>query len=859
MATELDRTASLQSLADSTGLIYDRAVYPEKVIGQAWLISRGRVVTMASNVSNYTDAPWALIIKFPHPNLTYAVRTVTLHPDFNKREARDYYLAQARGPMPPPNFENDIATIALDSDLVAPEPERVEELNRALSVPFEISAQDMSGSMRGPEAMQVLQSAMSTGRSGLMTLVDQRNVPFARISIKHNRIVRAQFENLYNEIAMCELIQRHPPGKFALQPVDNYRWPADVPEIMTPPDQIIAEAMRRADELPRVIEMLGGPETRFDKATKLADFNSINPADRWVAERMWEVLDGYLPLGKVAERAGTDTYTTVKIIWDLATMGLIIPNQNPPFHSNGQLGPLLVPAQEMDIATWDTLTAMYLDPVSGGPTTVNGNFFGSAHVLTNKTLLHTAPIPRTVPSAAIFKDGKLVGIHAGPAYFNTGNAPPIPLQRMIWVGALNDLGARRLRNAEAAAEAADYADQDPQATSQRLSTLRNRPLTQETSKIIGAAATAGGAQQVGSQPYPEEEAGPLAKFSKKQIVMGGGAMFALGLVMMLGSMFAPHDAPAPAPQAAQQQETKKPEDPTKPTLPENHEDPDIGDTRAQELAMKLAGFDGKLPSSYKWKDTMKLTEPRESFGMHSEAKNTDILFIYWPNIAPMTPEGLARVGHKLPAYNNERYENRPDFSSPTDSPILWQASNYGATKDQKAGNFIIGVMPAPDPTKCIVWIARGATEGTAVPDLQYPSMVITQLMQQGKAAATAAAAKAKAAATAGGAAPAGDEQLATPEQLADYRKKLAGLIKANYKMPKPADEDADTNVGMSFSIDAAGGVGDLSLKPNTDEAFNRAIQKAVDASQPFPAPPHVKGKLQVSVHAEGANVTVEEQ
>lgn len=856
MATELDRTASLQSLADSTGLIYDRAVYPEKVIGQAWLISRGRVVTMASAVSNYTDAPWALIIKFPHPNLAYAVRTVTLHPDFNKREARDYYLAQARGPMPPPNFDNDIATLALDSDLVAPEPEKVEELNRALSVPFEISAQDMSGSMRGPESMQILQSAMSTGRSGLMTLVDQRNVPFARISIRQTRIVRAQFENLYNEIAMCELIQRTPPGKFALQPVDNYRWPADVPEISTPSDQIIAEAMRRADELPRVVEMLGGPETRFDKATKLADFNSINPADRWVAERMWEVLDGYLPLGKIAERAGTDTYTTVKIIWDLATMGLIIPNQNSMFHNNGQLGPLLVPAQEMEISTWDTLTAMYLDPVSAGPTTVSGNFFGSAHVLNNKTLLHTAPIPRNVQSAAVFKEGKLIGIHVGPQFFGGQNAPPVPLQRMIWIGALNELGAKRLRTAEAAAEAADYADQDPQATSQRLSTLRNRPLTQETSKVIGAAAAAAAATagQVGQQPYPEEDAGPLGKFSKKQIAMGGGAAFVAGLLMMMGSMLTPHGGPAPAAQPAPPQ-VKKVEDPAKPAIPENHEDPDIGDTRAQELGQKLAGFDGKLPASYKWKDTMKLTEPRESFGIHSEAKNTDILFIYWPNIAPMTPKGLARVGNRLPGYNNERINPVPDFYSPVESPVLWHAANYYPTKaDQKAQNFIIGVMPATDPTKCFVWIARGATEGTAVPDLQYPSIVIAQLMQQGKAAAAAT----KAGTTGGASSRAGDAELATPQQVADYRKKLADLIKQNYKMPK-AEEGADTNVGMSFTIDDAGGVTDLSLKPNADEAFNHAIQKAVDASQPFPAPPHVKGKLQVSVHADGSKVTVEDQ
>lgn len=842
MATELDRTASLQSLADSTGLIYDRAVYPEKVIGQAWLISRGRVVTLASAVSNYTDAPWALMIKFPHPNLTYAVRTVTLHPDFNKREARDYYLAQSRGPVPPISFENDIATLALDQDLTAPEPEKVAELNRALSVPFEISPQDMSGSMRGPEALQILQSALSTGRSGLMTLVDQRNVPFARISIRQTRIIRAQYENLFNEIAMCELVQRKPGGNFALQSVDNYRWPADIPEIGTPPDQIIAEAMRRESELPRVIEMLGGPEVRFMKATKLADFNSVNPADRWVAERLWEVLDGYLPLHKIPERAGTDTYSAVKMLWDFATMGLITHNPNLSFHNNGQLGPLLVPAQEMDISTWDPLTAMYLDPISGGPHMLSGNFFGSAHVLSNKSLLHTIPIAQGVNTAAIFKEGKLVALHSGPAYFRGPNAPPMALQKMMWVGALNDIGTKRLRTTEAAADE-DYPDADPQATSQRLSSLRNRSLTAETAKV-------GVPPEAGAAAYPEEETGPLAKFSKIQIAAGGGIMFAVGLLMMLGSMLMPHgNAPAPQPQPAQTAE-KTPE-PAKSAVPENTVDPDIGDTRAKELAEKLAGFGGNLPFTFKYKDTMKLTEPRESFGIVSEQKNTDILFIHWPNIAPSTPQGLLQISRKLPVYGAERISDRPEFTSGTEAPVQWVSGQY-ALGDKRA-NCIIGVFPATDPTRCIVFVARGAQEGTPVPDLQFPGIVIQQMVNQGKAAAHAT----KSGGANGSAAGGGDAAYATPAEMADYRKKLAGTIKANYKMPK-AEEDADTGVGMSFTIDASGAISDLALKPNSDDLFNRAIQKAIDASQPFPPPPRTRGKLQLLIHIEGTNVTVDE-
>ena len=62
-----------------------------------------------------------------------------------------------------------------------------------------------------------------------------------------------------------------------------------------------------------------------------------------VAERIWECLDGYVTLNKLPERVGSDTYSAMKMIWDLATMGLLAPNPNPPFHGNGQLGPMLTP------------------------------------------------------------------------------------------------------------------------------------------------------------------------------------------------------------------------------------------------------------------------------------------------------------------------------------------------------------------------------------------------------------------------------------------------------------------------------------------------------------------------------------
>jgi hypothetical protein len=850
MATELDRTTALQALADSTAFIIDRTVFPEKIVGQAWLISKGRIVTMASAVSNYADAPWALQIKFPHPGISYSVRTVTLHPDFNKREARDYYLAQAQSQLPPPVMENDIATLALDSDLTPPPPERVAELNRALAVPFEISPQDMSGSMRTGDIPAILQSVLSTGRSGLLTMIDARNIPFARIAVRQTRIARASYQNLFNEIAICELIYRQPSGSFAFQLVE-YRWPHDVPEVMTPTEQIMAEAMRRSDEIPRVMEMLGGSEVRFQRAMPLADFSTIPPQERWLAERLWEALDGYLPLGKVAERVCSDTYSALKMIWDLATMGLLGVNQSMVFHGNGQLGPLMVPAQELDLNTWDVLQGFYLDPISGSPIIMQGNFFGGAHVLTNKTLLHTIPVPSTVQGAIILKEGKFVGLHTGPYSLRGAlNPPPVALQRMMWVGSLNDLSTKRLRTAEvAAAEAAANAEA---AAQMPVDPAISQPLRV---KSIRGVAEPGTAEAVA--PPVEVETGPLARFSKTQVVGASGVVFALGLIMMVMSMFAGHSQqPSPPPTVSTTTDTTTNVATVSTATQTSTADTDIGDPAAAAIGKDMMGMT-RPPDSFKFKDTTKLTDPKRSFAVISEAKNLDVTFIEWPNPVPL--QDLEWVARHTPVYNlYRRDELKNEFTGNT-SHINWAASHYRAPdEDNAVFTAVVGSFPEEgNGSHCIVFVARPVAKGTNIPDISFPSNLIEECLAQRHAApATAAGNQGSKPTPDDGGASAGT---ATPEQLADYRRKLQALFKAEYHPPH-YELETNTKVGMKLKIDASGNLSDLELEPNPSDEFNQAFQRAITLAAPLPPPPKTKnGTYSIHVRAHANDITVEER
>jgi hypothetical protein len=848
MATELDKTTSLQTLADSTALIYDRAMTPEKVVGQAWLISKGRVMTTASAVSNYSEAPWALVIKFPHPDVTYGVRTVQVHPDFNKREARDQYLNQAHGSQVPICFDNDVATLALDTDLSPPPPEKIAELNRALSVPFEISPRDMSGSMRPGDLPSILQSAITTGRSGLLTMVDVRNIPFARIGIRQARITRVVFNDLFNEVALCELLYRKPTGNFAFQPADEYPWPADLHELSTTAEQIVAEGVRRSEELPRVIEMLGGLDIRFAKATKYADFSTIKPNERWIAERLWEVLDGFLPLNRVAERIGADTYSTIKMVWEFANMGLISPSQTRAFHSAGQVGPILVPAQDLELNCWDTITAFFLDPISSNPVQVSGNLFGPAKVLNNRTLLHTVTLPPGVTTAALIKDNKLIGIYSGTHSMRGGNVPPIGLNRMTWVGALNELGAKRLRTsevnaAEGVAEAVETPVEKDPTISQRIS-LRSR-----------AASMAAPAELPSIPLPPDEETGFLAKFTKQQLAMAAAGSLGLCFIMMLFGMFS-QPAPAPAPTATATSTATTTTTATSPTTTATSgatataEKTELGDEKAAQIAKEAFGLP-LPPSGFKFQDSSEKTQPKPSFKLVSEHKNLELMFIQWPNQAPVL--NLKLISKNPPFAEMNRASDYTDEFKGATPHVTYVGGHYYMGEKHELGMAATGVIPGKDPNKCIVFTAKPFS-GLTMGDLYAVANIIEEFVRI-NSANTETAADTKSADT-----PA-DAGLATPEQLTDYRKKLASLIQANYKQPKVAESSSDNKVGMLFTIDSEGKVSELQMKPNINEDYNKAFKRAYDASLPEipPAPRTKTGKYALQIMVEGPNVTVEEQ
>lgn len=818
MATVIDRP--VQALADVAAVIVDRTVIPEKVIGQAWVISKSRLVVLASTVAAYAETPWALLVKFPYPDLTYAVKAISLHPEFNKRAARDFYLSQTNELLPQsPIFENDIATITTEAEIPDLQPDKVQELNRALSLPLHISAQDLNGAMKAGETGNILQRALTSNRNGVLTFFDERKVPFARVLIKQGRLVRAVYENLQNEFAVCELMWRKPGGNFVLITGDNVSW-AQVPEITMATDQLAAEAVRRTQDLPRMLDALGGPNARYSKSRAQIDLSSINPQIRWVVERLWPNLDGFLPLTKLSDRLQVDTFTAIQALWEMKHLGLVVTATAEQFHRSGQLGSPLTPGHDIDLKFWDPLQAFYLDDLSMQPVMLQGNYFGSAHLLQVHTLLHTMQVPAKY-GAVILKEGRLVGLYNGKFNAPLQNPPPFPLGQMAWIGSLSDMSAKRMRTQ--VQELEEGSEDLPIVTSGRgtMTGIKSR------SSMQALQASSGSTEKLPSETPPppvSNEPEFLQKITKIQALGLGAGMFVLGFLMFVGSMMSPKPAPtALSTQPAANTKTASATSSSSQQVPVQAE--------SMKGALKIAGFKDTTIPPFVFVDTSSETAPKPSFGMEAEQANQKVLFCVWPNPAVNSAVDSNMTQPPFTPLRKSEFGKVFDKGS-TSHNFYWKVCRYW-NKDNKDTTAFVGAFPSRQADKSILVIAT-PLKGEGELDYKNTISVIERMFDDRLSQENSEQGSASA-------------ELASEEDIQKFREAAGAQIKQTYKAP--LDSDRANKCVVRFVIDAEGNVSKIELKYSSGmEDVDKALQKAIISKAPYLGVPKTKsGDLPMQV------------
>jgi hypothetical protein len=880
-----------QSYADATGFVVDRSFTPPKVLGQAFLVSKSRAVTCASVVFNYVEAPWALEVQFPHPDILLGVKSIALHNDFDKRAARTWYLAQTGVYGEQLSQSNDMASLVLDAQLTEMQPEQMAELNRALTLPFQNEGVEASGSLVGADILQIINGVLQSRRDGLLTLFDARNIPLARVQIAGGKIQKVYYRGIVGELAFFELTYRKAGNGYAFQANSEFNW-GDVRDIIAPTDALMEEAARRVNEIPQMFAYLGGPDARYQKRVDVIDPMNVSEEVRWLAERLFQEIDGFVTADLLSEKLFVDTYTTLQCLREFINKGIVsMINRATPFHCSGTLGVPLISHTDFEVHAWDPVQSFFLDPLSGRPTWMQGNFFGVANALQPKNMLHTIAMPPLTSGALILKDYKLIGVHGGPQVLKPGQPlPPVKCFQMMWMGALLDMTTKKLRSAEESKglSTANYmalkaSSEEQIVTAESLPKLIC-PSCYSTNTQPGPCFNCG---TVILAPETEPELqGKFAqsalgkqvtqiqkkyKLSNKQMVMAGCGIVAVPLILMM-SMFSPHNTEAPPP-------------------PVN-----VNTHTASEATIKnavdFAGFSGTAIPGYWFTDTNEKTTPLKSFGMESEQSNNKALFLvmddmsavnnlntlvakplFSDEVQPLEANSGVKVEQQLSLLGTEKlatvvesYRLKEDaehsvkvVSSAFPSPIsgksilvISKPLDLAKAYDARSTEFLIDSME-------VELKQRAALAGQAAPE------TVVGGVNDKSAKTNTVTTTASGTETGTGTSTVPEVKTASDEELDKYCDLVAETIQKKLKLPVEAKEAIEKKklkklkCSMTIGLDPTGNVKKLEITKAADmDSVNGALQKAINGCSPFADMPVIKDDmLMIMVKFDGTNLKAE--
>jgi TonB family protein len=292
------------------------------------------------------------------------------------------------------------------------------------------------------------------------------------------------------------------------------------------------------------------------------------------------------------------------------------------------------------------------------------------------------------------------------------------------------------------------------------------------------------------------------------------------------STMAPKPAPAPTPT------------PTTPTTTASTSTGTGTDQKAPppsgpafDALLKLADFKNVPFATFEFTDTSKETAPKQSFGMVSERANQKIYFVVWPN--SNTTEAVESNAVQPPYVPLHKFDetvgagrNIAKGTSPMHD-FYWKAVRC-TNADNKLTVALIGAFSASDNAQSILVVAM-PFKGEGDIDFKNTVSVVERMFNEGGGSGQPTTAGSTGSTpTAAGA--------ASAEDVTAYRQKVGEMIKASYKAPP--DSDRANKCVVNFTIDATGNIRGVELKYSSSmDEVDKAVQKAIAAKVPYPAPP----------------------
>ena len=402
--------------SSAIGLIYDRCSPEQQPLAGCFVIDDGRVVSVASSLAAYKCNPQALKIVLLNSKVEYAVKAITLHHYFTSPEANRSW--QSGSPPPPKTRVYDCSFLQLDNQFQTLSPSQIESVSEALRFPLDLNNEGFRGNFCDIDLPLVLQTLNSAQRDGILYLCDDMMRPIAQIFCLKGKVVTAQYKNLWNEMAIYQIVEKDVATKFAFHPSTTQgTWPHAM--LNRSSDTLLLEAYRRLDELQRIRSGLAAGISTFARKTESCNTSDLADEAKPFAAALFEALDEITPADHLWMVLGCDDYTVYRTLFELSRSGQIIAVGSAEM-SSAAVAPANLESDEdtIDFVLSDKeldencpITSISIEPQSMRLLKKVGAIVadqGAATTYKN----HNIHLPLSAAGFPILQNGEIIGMHS---------------------------------------------------------------------------------------------------------------------------------------------------------------------------------------------------------------------------------------------------------------------------------------------------------------------------------------------------------------------------------------------------------------------------------------------------------------
>ncbi|HEY9790835.1 MAG TPA: cyclic nucleotide-binding domain-containing protein [Candidatus Obscuribacterales bacterium] len=196
-----------------------------------------------------------------------------------------------------------------------------EIINHRLAGTLPFQAPGLQGNLAFFDLATVIQTVIASRQSGVLILFGRSGKAVAQLVMKEGAISHATFKHLYGERAVLELMTRTDPLDFIFERQDVDKKPVDNKLRMKPPHMLLIEGARRADELPKLINALGWPNSIIVQGEPVQDWKRLGEEAELIGARAWPLMGAECTLDELAQKLPFDRYSIFLVLDEMIKRG----------------------------------------------------------------------------------------------------------------------------------------------------------------------------------------------------------------------------------------------------------------------------------------------------------------------------------------------------------------------------------------------------------------------------------------------------------------------------------------------------------------------------------------------------------